>query len=69
MVAVEKHQVITPRVTAMPAEPISSSGLRPILSMTAMAARHATIDNAPDRMLIFRLSSSVKPTDCHSTEP
>ena len=36
----------------MPAEPISSSGLRPILSITAMVVKQAAIETAPDTMLI-----------------
>ena len=38
----------------MPAEPISSSGLRPILSITAMVTKQAAIETAPDTMLISK---------------
>ena len=60
---------MTPSVTAMPAEPISSSGLRPILSITRMVTMQARIESEPERMLIFSASFSLKPTDCHSIAP
>ena len=60
---------MTRKVTAMPIEPISSSGLRPIRSMSKIATRQAEIDSVPLRILIFSESSSLKPTACHSTAP
>ena len=48
---------VTLKVTAMPIEPISSSGLRPMRSMRTMATRHAAIDSVPLKMLIFSESA------------
>ena len=53
----------------MPAEPISSSGLRPILSMTAMVTKQAAIETAPETMLISSECSSLKPASCHNVAP
>ena len=53
----------------MPAEPISSSGLRPILSITAMVAKQAAIETAPETMLIASDWLSVKPASCHRVAP
>ena len=49
----------------MPAEPISSSGLRPILSITAMVTKQAAIETTPETMLIASDWLSVKPASCH----
>ena len=58
-----------PFATAMPAEPIHSSGLRPILSISSTVIRQAPMLSAPDSTLISSESLSEKPTACHSTAP
>ena len=59
---VPNTQAIAPRVIAMPAEPASSSGLRPNLSMQAMATSVVTMLVKPVIMVISSEFSSEKPT-------
>ena len=51
------------------AEPISSSGLRPILSITASAASTAAIETRPETMLRSSAASSDTPASFHSVSP
>jgi hypothetical protein len=67
--AVENAQATVASVTAMPADPTSSNGLRPMRSTVKIVNRHAPIDSAPDRMLVCNAWSSVKPTASHRVAP
>src|SRR5262249_30366418 len=67
--AVAKTTPTTARVTAMPAEPASSSGLRPARSMSAIAGIVARMLTRPVRRLIRRAHCSVAPADFHRTSP
>ena len=53
----------------MPADPMSSNGLRPIRSTSATVTKQARIDITPETMLIISASPSVKPANCHSVAP
>lgn len=66
-VALAKMIAIVINVTAMPADPISSSGFRPILSISAMAI---SVVNTliTDVITVYTAdSSALNPTACHST--
>ena len=54
-------------VIAMPAEPISNSGLRPILSISAMATSVVAMLTIEVMTVIRKDWLSSKPTACHST--
>src|SRR6476469_7102938 len=66
-VALAKMIDIVIRVTAMPDDPMSSSGLRPILSISAMAISVvATL--MTDVITVYTADwSALKPTACQST--
>src|SRR5690348_3043717 len=64
--ACEKHQAITASVIAMPAEPTSSSGLRPIRSTSAIATSVTSTFTMDVATVILKESASLKPTECHS---
>src|SRR3546814_1310817 len=55
-VPVEKQKATIASVTAIPADPTSSSGLRPIRSIVKIVNRQARIESDPDRMLINNAS-------------
>ena len=48
---------------------MSSKGLRPILSITAMVTKQAAIETAPETMLISSDCCSVKPASFHKVAP
>ena len=56
-------------VTVMPSEPLHSSGLRPMRSISTTVTRQAPMLSAPDITLMSCASFSEKPTACHSTAP
>ena len=62
----EKQTAIVPSVSTMPAAPTSSSGLRPILSIRAIAMSVVTMLVTLVMTLISSALLSEKPTDCHS---
>ena len=66
--AVPKTTVIVARVTNIPTEPISSSGLRPTRSINAIAMNVATMLTVELITPVSRASSSLKPTACHRVE-
>lgn len=51
----------------MPADPISSSGLRPILSISAIAMSVVTMFTIEVMTVMVNDELSSKPTACHST--
>jgi hypothetical protein len=61
-----KQTAIMPRVTAMPADPISSSGRRPIRSMREMATRVTTTLVTLVITVMVSARDSVNPTERHS---
>ena len=65
--AVPKMNAIVANVTAIPAEPTSSSGLRPILSISAMAINVVAILTIEVMTVITNDWLSSKPTASHST--
>src|SRR5882757_9086077 len=65
-VAVEKHTVSVIKVTIMPAAPPSSSGLRPTLSIMAMAANVETMFVTLVMTLVSNALLSENPTARHS---
>lgn len=67
-VAEWKHTAAVPSESAMPTEPTSSSGLRPILSITAMATKVPTMLTSALTTLMSRDRSSPNPTACHSVD-
>ena len=52
----------------MPAEPTSSSGLRPTLSTSAIATSVTSTLTIEVTTVIVNASASLKPTDCHSVD-
>src|SRR5512133_2651200 len=67
--ALANTAAMAPKVTVMPMDPMSSSGLRPKRSMTEVAIRQATMLTPPVMTLMSRASLSLKPADFHSTAP
>src|SRR3954453_15221154 len=65
--AVPKITAITPSVTVIPAEPTSSSGLRPTLSISAIATSVVTMLTALVITVIASELLSLNPTACHRT--
>src|SRR5690606_37741821 len=53
-------------VMIIPADPSSSSGLRPILSITAIAINVVATFTTEVMTVTHRASASLKPTACHS---
>ena len=58
---------IVPSVTAMPLDPINSSGLRPILSISAMAISVVRMLVTDVITVIVKDEFSPNPTACHNT--
>src|SRR5688572_30432835 len=67
-VACENDTAIRPSVSAMPAEPTSSSGLRPTLSTSAMATSVTSTLTTDVATVIENESASLKPTERHSVD-
>src|SRR3954470_4511456 len=65
--AVPKIAAITPSVTVIPAEPTSSSGLRPTLSISAIATSVVMMLTALVITVITSELLSLNPTACHRT--
>src|ERR1700694_5802800 len=65
-VAVPNTTVSAPRGTAMPIEPIISSGLRPKRSIEAIATRVVTTFTTPVITVMISESLSVNPAACHT---
>src|SRR5882757_5716848 len=63
----ENAHAARPRETAMPAEPISARGLRPMRSISSIATRVPTMFTIEVDTLISSELDWVMPTDCHST--
>src|ERR1035437_2351225 len=66
-VAVPNTPASAPSVTAMPIEPIISSGLRPKRSIEAIATRVVTMFTAPVTPVISSELLALTPAACHST--
>src|SRR3954454_14169959 len=65
--AVPKIPAIPPSVTVIPADPTSSSGLRPTLSISAIATSVVTMLIALVITVIASELLSLNPTACHRT--
>ena len=65
--AVPKMNAMVANVTAMPADPISSNGLRPILSISEIAINVVAILTIEVITVITKDWLSSKPTASHST--
>src|SRR5579875_327048 len=65
--AVPKIAAITPRVTVIPTEPITSSGLRPALSISEIATTVVTMLTTLVITVIASELDWLKPTACQST--
>ena len=66
-VALPKMTDIVMSVTAMPDDPMSSSGLRPILSISAIAINVVSTLMTDVITVNIAESSALNPTACHST--
>src|SRR5450755_2094493 len=66
-VAVPNTTASVPRVTAIPIEPIISSGLRPKRSIEAIATSVVMMFTSPVITVMISESLSVNPAACHST--